>query len=576
MRARNTDLMPAAPDLAGTALDARYELHALIGEGAFGRVYRGLDRRLARAVAIKVIKPWWAEDDAWVERFEGEARLLARVSDPGIVQIFDIGHAEQGPYYVAELVEGESLAERLQRRAMPIPEAVAVAERLCRALASAHAQGIVHCDVKPANVLLGRDGSVKVGDFGVARLAGGGTSQALSATVAGTPRYMAPEQARGRRTTPATDVYSAGVVLYEMLAGEPPFVHGTPVQLGLRHLQDRPPPLSASIPPALREIVARALRKDPEMRFADGAAMARALGESGLGRMQASEPPRADRATAGGPAPHGPASEEETAGGNTAATADVAEWGEAATEAIARTRLMPRRGAGLTRGEQPDPAQLDTQRQAPQGVRLHPGAWRRRGLLALGLLAAPALAALLVWQLGGSSAGQWPVMVPRLVGQSSASARAALARAGLRERTRLVAAPGTAAGEVTRQSPRAGSHLHHGATVALSVAEQPRWRTLTSFSGTSSARSVPFQIEGRQWRVRYSMSYEGTCTLLLLCFGPSVKVVNLRGGGTLEGFDLSSGSGHGHTFDSGPGLYGVSISSGQDAARWSMVVQDYY
>ncbi len=123
-----------------------------------------------------------------------------------------------------------------------------MAEQLCRALASAHARGIVHCDVKPANVLLSRDGRVKVGDFGVARLAGGGTSQALSATVAGTPRYMAPEQARGRRTTAATDVYSAGVVLYEMLAGEPPFVHGSAVELGLRHVQDDPPPLPAALP----------------------------------------------------------------------------------------------------------------------------------------------------------------------------------------------------------------------------------------------------------------------------------------------------------------------------------------
>ncbi|HXP29418.1 MAG TPA: serine/threonine-protein kinase, partial [Solirubrobacteraceae bacterium] len=204
-----------APDLAGRALDSRYELHELIGEGAFGRVYRGVDRRLHRQVAIKVIKPWWAEQDEWVERFEREAQLLARVSDPGIVQIFDIGHAAEGPYYVAELVDGESLAQRLRRGAMTPSEAVAIATRLCDALASAHARGIVHCDVKPANVLIRRDGKVKVGDFGVARLAGG-TSQADSATVAGTPRYMSPEQARGRASTPATDVYSAGVVLYEM------------------------------------------------------------------------------------------------------------------------------------------------------------------------------------------------------------------------------------------------------------------------------------------------------------------------------------------------------------------------
>src|SRR5271155_1112657 len=244
--------MLRAPDLAGHVLDDRYELHLLLGEGAFGRVYRGLDRRLARPVAVKVIKPWWAEDSAWVERFQREAQLLARVNDPGVVQIFDIGHAVEGPYYVAELVEGESLAERLLGGPLPVAEACAVAGQLCRALASAHAQGIVHCDVKPANVLLTADGKVKVGDFGVARLAEG-TSQALSATVAGTPRYMSPEQARGPPTPAATDVYSAGVVLFEMLAGEPPFAGGSAVELGLRHLQEEPPRLGAEVPAALRD-----------------------------------------------------------------------------------------------------------------------------------------------------------------------------------------------------------------------------------------------------------------------------------------------------------------------------------
>jgi serine/threonine protein kinase len=271
--------MLRAPDLAGRALDGRYELHAVIGEGAFGRVYRGLDRRLARHVAVKVIKPWWAEDRAWVERFQREAQLLARVSDPGIVQIFDVGHAEEGPYYVAELVDGESLADRLRRGPLPVPDALAIAEQLCSALASAHAQGVVHCDVKPANVLLAPNGRVKVGDFGVARLIEG-TSQATSGTIAGTPRYMSPEQALGRPTTSATDVYSAGIVLYEMLAGEPPFMHGSAVELGLRHLQDPPPPLPDEIPPTLCRVVDRALAKDPADRYPDGAAMSAALRET--------------------------------------------------------------------------------------------------------------------------------------------------------------------------------------------------------------------------------------------------------------------------------------------------------
>jgi eukaryotic-like serine/threonine-protein kinase len=539
-------LSKTAPDLAGRALDSRYELHELIGEGAFGRVYRGVDRRLHRQVAIKVIKPWWAEQDEWVERFEREAQLLARVSDPGIVQIFDIGHAAEGPYYVAELVDGESLAQRLRRGAMTPSEAVAIATRLCDALASAHARGIVHCDVKPANVLLSSRGELKVGDFGVARLAGDGTSQALSATVAGTPRYMAPEQARGERTTAATDVYSAGVVLYEMLAGAPPFMHGSAVALGLRHVQDEPPPLSERVPSRLREIVARALEKDARQRYADGAQMAAAL--------RAVEPGEA-------------ALDDETAAGGGA---------ETPTRALERTRLMPRASSAASasrRASSPDA--IATERRAPRSVGVHSGAWRRRSWLALSL-AAFAIAALVVWLAGGSGSSPARVRVPRVVGQPSALASSELARAGLRASTRLVGAPDATPGDVTAQAPAPGVGLRRGRHVLLSIAEQPRWRTLTTFSGSSSGHSVPFQIEGKRWRVTYSMSYEGSCTLLVVCFGPTAHTSDLHSGESLEAFDLSSGSAHGHTFDSGPGLYEVTISPGHDAARWSMTVQDYY
>src|SRR5437588_1749711 len=153
---------PRAPDLSGCALDGRYELHAVIGEGTFGRVYRGRDRRLARAVAVKVIKPWWAEDPDWVRRFEREAQLTARVIDPRIVQIFDVGQAEEGLYYVAELVDGESVAARVRHGPLPPRDARDIAEQLCRALGSAHAQRVVHGDIKPANVLVSSRGLVKV------------------------------------------------------------------------------------------------------------------------------------------------------------------------------------------------------------------------------------------------------------------------------------------------------------------------------------------------------------------------------------------------------------------------------
>ncbi len=644
--------MPVAPDLVGSALDARYELLELIGEGAFGRVYRGLDRRLHREVAVKVIKPWWAEDSVWVERFEREARLLARVSDPGIVQIFDIGHAEQGPYYVAELVDGESLAERLSRGPMSLAEALSVAEQLCRALASAHSRGVVHCDVKPANVLLAEDGSVKVGDFGVARLAGG-TSQALSATVAGTPRYMSPEQARGRSTDAATDVYSAGVVLYEMLAGTPPFLDGSAVELGLRHVQEQPPPLPARVPPVVRALVERALRKEPGERYRDGAEIAAALraldpraragaanaAESGAGETSAdtaaetdadtaaaetnarsgergehatkvlrgeSPPTRALISSQARPAPKGPRAEARGGGGDAPAPFGSSPTVPALPPETPRNRAVRRRGVvallfalGLLVGLvlllvldvfAPARTTVPHLRGLPRaGVqarakRLHVHvafASRHSEAAAAGIAIAQTPAAGARVGEGSTvrvtlSAGPPPVKVPGVVGQAASAAARALANAGLRSSTTSVAAPGSKPGIVTRQSPRSGSDAPHGSTVALSVAETPRWRTLTTFSGVDGGRSVPFRIEGSQWRVTYSMSYEGSCLLLLVCFGPSATASNLKTGQSFDGFDLSSGSSHAHVFDGGPGLYRVSVSGGKDSARWEMTVQDHY
>jgi serine/threonine protein kinase len=617
--------MLRTPDLRGRALDGRYELHSLIGEGAFGRVYRGMDRRLARPVAVKVIKPWWAEDSAWVERFQREAQMLARVSDPGIVQIYDIGHAEEGPYYVAELVEGESLAERLRLGALPPAEAQAVAEQLCHALASAHAQRIVHCDVKPANVLLTAGGKVKVGDFGVARLAEA-TSQAHSATVAGTPRYMSPEQARGRPTSPATDVYSAGVVLYEMLAGKPPFEHGSAVELGLRHVQDEPPALPDSVPARLRQVVDRALAKEPAERYRNGAAMAAALQGEGFptkasaavetraadngkeasmalgngltgGTVLLEDSPTVDRGTAstvitpdketrvmsGGPG--GPASSSPPArrtdvpprrprriallvallalGGGVLAVVLLSE--AAARTSVPNLRGLPRAGVDARALRlHVKPAFSTGYSSAAPGIAIKqdpaPGTRVAKGSIVHVVL----------------SSGPPPVSVPGVVGQSSVLAESRLAHAGLRYAVSYVAAPGSKPEVVTRQSPGSSMRAPRGSTVALSVAEVPRWRALTSFSGVDDGESVPFRILGSKWRVTYNMSYEGSCSLLFVCFGPSAEVEDLNAGSSFDSFELGEGESETHTFESGPGLYRMRISGGHDSARWSMTVDDYY
>jgi PASTA domain-containing protein len=174
------------------------------------------------------------------------------------------------------------------------------------------------------------------------------------------------------------------------------------------------------------------------------------------------------------------------------------------------------------------------------------------------------------------SAGPPPVKVPDVVGRPSAPAESALADAGLRYGVTLVGAPGYATGTVLRQSPAPFSTVPHGSTVALSIVEAPRWRPLTTFSGVDDGQSVPFRVRGTQWRVTYGMSYEGTCLLLLVCMGPSARAQDTRSGSTFGGFELGEGASETHVFHSGPGVYRVQVSGGQDSARWSMTVQDYY
>jgi eukaryotic-like serine/threonine-protein kinase len=473
--------MPHAPDLSGHALNDRYELHAVIGEGAFGRVYRAWDQRLERKVAVKLIKPWWGEDPEWAQSFEREARLLARISHPGIVQIFDVGQADEGLYYVSELVEGESLAHRLADR-LPDPwTAAALTEQICRALAQAHAKNVIHRDVKPANILISEDGRVKVGDFGVARLAEG-SSDGASATIVGTPRYMAPEQARGLRSSPATDVYSVGVVLYEMLAGAPPFTERSAVELALRHLRDQPPPLPAGTPAAVDEIVARALAKDPAKRYAGGAEMADALARArtGAARERSSRRTRSRRkalvgavgsgpSSLSGPArPAGPAGRAVTAGragpaGPTGPAVPAGRAGPAAADSPARRPPRPPRGS--------DDHELPTRRAPKFNPRrnLNPAA-RRRSIGAL-TFAFVVLGAMIAAAIVLSPSAR--VRTPSLLGLTRSRALASANRLALQTSfsPRFSSAP---KGTVVAQDPRVRTRVREGSTVHVWLSSQPR------------------------------------------------------------------------------------------------------
>jgi serine/threonine-protein kinase len=256
----------------------RYELGPVLGQGGMARVHQGVDRQLDRRVAIKVLAPPYDRDDEFVERFRREARAAAGLSHPNIVAVFDSGSDDGTHFIVTELVEGETLADRLRDGPMPPADAVAVAVDIARALAAAHALGLIHRDIKPGNVMLLPDGRVKVVDFGIARAAGSDTLTHTGA-VLGSTAYLSPEQAGGQPVDERADLYSLGCVLYEMLTGRVPFRADTPIATMYRHVnEDAPPPSTiAPVQPELEDVVLRCLEKDPKRRFASAAELEAAL-----------------------------------------------------------------------------------------------------------------------------------------------------------------------------------------------------------------------------------------------------------------------------------------------------------
>jgi len=257
----------------------RYELGPVLGEGGMARVYRGMDRQLRRSVAVKVLAPPFDRDSSFLERFRREARAAAGLSHPNIVAVFDSGSDDGTHFIVTELVEGETLADRVGRDGpMPPADAVAVAVDIARALAAAHERGLIHRDIKPGNVMLLPDGRVKVVDFGIARAAG---SDTLTGTgvVLGSTAYLSPEQAGGQPVDERADLYALGCVLYEMLTGNVPFRAETPIATMYRHVNDDAPPPSTIVPvqSELEAIVMRCLEKDPKRRFGSAIELEAAL-----------------------------------------------------------------------------------------------------------------------------------------------------------------------------------------------------------------------------------------------------------------------------------------------------------
>jgi beta-lactam-binding protein with PASTA domain/tRNA A-37 threonylcarbamoyl transferase component Bud32 len=256
--------------MVGRILNSRYELEQLIGTGGMADVYRARDNLLGRTVAVKILHPQFAKDPVFIERFRHEAQAAANLNQPNIVNVFDWGIEDSTYYIVMEYVQGRDLKAIIVQGGPLLPErAVEIAMSICLALDAAHARGIVHRDIKPQNIIVTNDGRIKVMDFGIARTAGG-SAMTQTGTIMGTAQYISPEQAQGRVADPRSDLYSLGVVLFEMLTGKVPFDGDNPVAIAYKHVREDPlaPSLiNPDVSPELEAVVMKALSKNPENRY---------------------------------------------------------------------------------------------------------------------------------------------------------------------------------------------------------------------------------------------------------------------------------------------------------------------
>jgi serine/threonine protein kinase len=300
----------------GTIFQGRYRLERRLSSGGMGVVYVGLDERLHRRVAIKLLKDELADDPRFVERFRREARAVASLSHPTIANVYDYGQDADKHFIVMEFAPGRDLSLILETDApLPVERAVKIGAQLCDALAHAHAAGVIHRDVKPANVIIDDGDHARVTDFGIARAAGDSTLTATG-SVLGTAHYLSPEQAAGHELTPASDIYSAGVVMYEMLTGTVPFSGSSAIAVAMQHMNnDVGPPsdVNPDVPAALDALVQRATARPPEARFHSANEMAEALRQLSLQSTAANAPTRVAGAA---PPPSAPTQPVWPAGGD--------------------------------------------------------------------------------------------------------------------------------------------------------------------------------------------------------------------------------------------------------------------
>ncbi len=335
-----------------TVLNDRYEIQQRIGRGGMADVFLARDLLLDRLVAIKVLFPEFATDPNFVERFRREAQSAANLTHPNIVAVYDWGKYANTYFMAMEYVQGRTLADILRANGhVNSVQAAEIANEVAAALGNAHASGVVHRDIKPANILIGGNGQVKVADFGIARAMNASSENNLTqvGSVMGTATYFSPEQAQGAQPDPRSDLYSLGIVLYEMVAGKPPFAGENPVSIAYKQVHDLPQPLNqlvADVPRPFEAIVAKLLAKDPNMRYANAEAL-----RDDLRRYRSGEPvlALASVAAAASAPPLRTGDTGSAANVTRAMPRTVANPAQGATTVLARTAVLPQQQRGPAR-----------------------------------------------------------------------------------------------------------------------------------------------------------------------------------------------------------------------------------
>ena len=437
-----------------TTLAGRYEIGDIIGRGGMAEVYLGRDTRLDRKVAIKLLKPDLSTDPKFRERFKQEAQSAARMSHPTVVRVFDAGEEPTQidgqertvPYIVMEYVDGRMLRDIIDEGPLPASEAVRITKGVLTALEYSHRAGVVHRDIKPGNIMLTPGGQIKVMDFGIARaISESGSTIAETGTILGTARYFSPEQAKGEIVDTRTDLYSTGIVLFELLTGRAPFRADTPVAVAYQHVSEQPPKPSEIVPgiaPSMESVVAKALLKRRDARFQTASEFSEAL-EAAL------------------------AGESVAVIDETDEESFIAEHEQGALTAV------------LAAVEADEPTAED---ETEESSRRPKTSWLWGG----GIAAAVLVLIVVIWAASLGNSNSWfaglSAEVPEVVGMQEADAIAAIEEANLTyeiERVNDDADPGT----VLQQSPGPGTGISPNSPVQLQVSEGPPPSPLPNMAG---------------------------------------------------------------------------------------------